>query len=86
VKIKEEIFMKSLIDVAEEVVMEINLAYSVLGEIQDYFIRTDESSRNDIKNRAETIYNLLVVVDKYIYDNKNVLQEAIDAYCHDNRG
>lgn len=78
--------MKNLIGVAEKVVMEINLAYSVLGEIQDYFIRTDESSRNDIKNRAETIYNLLVVVDNYIYDNKNILQEAINSYCHDDGG
>ena len=78
--------MDTLIDVAEEVVMKIDVAYTVFGEIIKYFECDTEQSRQSILRKADDIYNLMIVVNDYIYDNKNNLQKAIDSYYSDDEG
>ncbi|MBE6943813.1 MAG: hypothetical protein E7453_06080 [Ruminococcaceae bacterium] len=72
--------MKDLIDVTEQVVYELDLAQTVMGYILDAFEGTDEVVRENLKNNASRVFNMLIISNNYLYENKNRLEEAANAY------
>lgn len=73
--------MKDLIDVIdaiEQVDYELDLMQTVMGYILDHFQDSEESVRENLKYHAGKIFNMLIISNKYLYENKNRLEEAVN--------
>ncbi|MBE6943807.1 MAG: hypothetical protein E7453_06050 [Ruminococcaceae bacterium] len=68
-----------VIDINEQVVYELDLTMTVMGEVIDYFEEGGRCSREDLKYHANKIFHMLLISNKYIYENKDRLEEAVKA-------